>query len=67
MLLSFSSGIFLNLKFEVSTQLLGKIVLHRGNKILFFVFFGVGLTCVFSTAGSQDNHWLYSLASDGGR
>lgn len=73
-LLSFSSpqcycpflvGPFLeNLKFDVSIQLLGEIVLNCGNTILFSYFFCVGLTYVSITAGSQENHCLHSQVSE---
>lgn len=57
----FLVGSFLkNLKFEVSIQLPGEVVLSGGNKFLFSYLSWVGLTCVPSPAGSQDNDWLHS-------
>lgn len=54
-------GSFLkNLNYEVPVQLPGEVVLNGGNKFLFSYLSWVGLTCVPSSAGSQDNDWLHS-------
>lgn len=53
-----------DLKFDLSIQLLGEIVLNCGNTILFSYFLWVGRTYVSITAGSQENHCLHPQVSE---